>query len=429
MATIASLRQPVLDVVCGQAAACPLSVRNTGKIVESYRFEVVGGPAAWATVEPAELSLYPGTDQDVQLVFTPPRLPTVPAGPQPYAVRIIPTEQPHEAVAVEGEAHVAPFTEMNAELVPHTSTGRRKGRHEVAVDNRGNVPIEVGLAGADPDGKLAITPAPNVLVVPPGQAMFSKLNVRARKRRWRGGPATHPFQAAVHREDEPPRLLDGSLVQRPVFPRSTGRWLAGLLALLVLLAALWMFLVKPAVESAATEALAEDMAALSEQVGAAKDEAAQAREQGEQAEELAGQVLEEIEGTTLEPAPPEPEFVATILRLDVTVGEGSTATDGHAPEDGTVFAVTDLILENPQGDAGLLEILIDDELVYRLSMANFRDLDHRFITPIEVAAGQEIILRATCETPGQQLVGTSTVACRPGVVLNGKTITLPDDET
>lgn len=428
MATVASLSQPVLDVVCGQTATCPLSVHNTGKIVESYRFEVLGVAAAWASVEPQELSLYPGRDQEVHLKFSPPRLPNVPAGPVPYAVRVVPTEQPGTAVVVEGELRVAPFYETTAELIPHTSTGRRRGRHEVAVDNRGNVPIEFGIAGSDPDGNLAITPNPELLVVPPGQAMFSKLKVRALKRRWRGGPITHPFKAAATREGAEPHLMDGSLVQRPFFPKSTGRWLAAILALIALLIAAWMFLLKPAVESAATEAVADDLQALSEQASAAEEGAEEAASQGEEAEALAEEVLEELEGTTLEPAPPAPVETATSLRLDVTAAEGATATDSHEPEDNTMFALTDLILENPQGDTGVLEVLIDDELQYRLSLANFRDLDYHFVTPIEVPEGQEITLRVVCDTPGPRLPGTSTDACRPGAVLNGLTIELPEEE-
>jgi len=428
MATVASLSQPVLDVACGESAASQLSVHNTGKIVESYRFEILGAPAAWAVVEPPELSIYPGRDQAVQIVFAPPRLPSVPAGPVPYAVRVLPTEQPGTAVVVEGELRVEPFYETTAELIPRTSTGRRRGRHEVAVDNRGNVPIEVGLSGADPDGNLAVTPEPERLVVPPGQAMFSKLKIRARKRRWRGGPVTHPFQAVAQRDGAEPHVMDGSLVQRPFFPKSTGRWLAAILALIALLIAAWMFLLKPAVETAATEAVADDLEALGEQASAAEEDAEEAAAQGESAEELAEEVLEELEGTSLEPAPPAPVETAATIRLDVTANAGATATDDHEPAEGTMFAMTDLILENPQGDTGLLEVLIDGDVQYRLSLANFRDLDYHFVTPVEVPEGKEITLRVVCETPGPRLPGASSDACRPAAVLNGLTIELPEEE-
>ncbi len=65
-----------MTVSPGGTATTTLTVRNDGDIVEAYTLEVVGDCAAWTTVEPARVSLYPGTSETVALTFAPPRSPT-----------------------------------------------------------------------------------------------------------------------------------------------------------------------------------------------------------------------------------------------------------------------------------------------------------------------------------------------------------------
>src|SRR2546429_678434 len=112
-------------------------------------------------------------------------------------VRVGPSERPKAAAPAEGAVRVLASAETTAEIVPRTSKGRRGARHEVAVDNRGNVPLTAHLAGGDPDGQLKVAPRPATLVVPPGQAAFASVAVPHRRRLWRRQPVTRPVQAAV----------------------------------------------------------------------------------------------------------------------------------------------------------------------------------------------------------------------------------------
>ncbi len=84
--------------------------------------------APWTTVEPQTLRLYPGTTGTVELTFAPPRTSDAVAGPNPYAVRITPTEHPEAVTVPEGNLTITPFTEVRAELVPPTVKGRFRGR-------------------------------------------------------------------------------------------------------------------------------------------------------------------------------------------------------------------------------------------------------------------------------------------------------------
>ncbi|MEU9435337.1 hydrolase, partial [Streptomyces sp. NPDC048252] len=75
-----SLEPASVTVDPGSRATVRLRVRNTGDVVDEYRFEPVGPTAPWTTVEPQTLRLYPGTTGTVELTFAPPRTPDATAG-------------------------------------------------------------------------------------------------------------------------------------------------------------------------------------------------------------------------------------------------------------------------------------------------------------------------------------------------------------
>ena len=122
-----SLEPASATVDPGGSTTVRLRLRNTGDVVDEYRFEPVGDIAPWTTVEPQTLRLYPGTTGTVELTFAPPRTPDATAGPNPYAVRITPTEHPEATTVPEGNLTITPFTEVRAELVPPTVKGRVPG--------------------------------------------------------------------------------------------------------------------------------------------------------------------------------------------------------------------------------------------------------------------------------------------------------------
>lgn len=83
-----------MTVSPGGTATTTLTVRNDGDIVEAYTLEVVGDCAAWTTVEPARVSLYPGTSETVTLTFAPPRSHEVRAGETPWPYGCCPPSAP-----------------------------------------------------------------------------------------------------------------------------------------------------------------------------------------------------------------------------------------------------------------------------------------------------------------------------------------------
>lgn len=219
MSTTATLGSPLLSLEAGAEASVALHIRNDGEIVEEYKLRVVGPSGSWTEVVPGAVSLFPGQNTTASVEFRPPRSAEVPAGEFPFAVQVLPTEHPEEAVAPEGVLELLPFHQTTAELMPRQSRGCFGAQHRVAVDNYGNVPITVTLAGSDPGDLLNISCREPTLTIGPGLVEFARVRVHARNTIWRGMPAMHSFAVAAKPVDAPPVVLDGTHLQEPVLPR------------------------------------------------------------------------------------------------------------------------------------------------------------------------------------------------------------------
>jgi hypothetical protein len=416
MDTRATLESVPVTVTPGGASTCRLVLRNNSYLVEAYEFSIVGDAAAWSRVDPPSATLYPGGESTVDVHFEPPRSPLVPAGEVPFAVRVVPSGRLHESVAPEGVVDVQPYTETTAELIPRTSRGMRNARHEVAVDNMGNVPIAVSITGVDPDGRVTATPRPDVLTVAPGQVAFTTLVVRSRRRLWRGAPVTHPFRVLVACEGQQPAVLDGATLQTPLIPAGAGRVAASLIALALVLAGGWYLVIGPATRSAAKEAVREPLQQVARQADAAHEKADTA---DRKAEAVANRPTDADDGANQATAD-QASRTPTLIRLTTALAPGPAAsTQSYKVPNQTTLIVSDLVLQNPQGDAGRVDVLVDGAAVLILALANFRVLDLHFASPIHVAAGKTLAVRTTCQTPGTQLPGTSGSQCRVWTLASG----------
>ncbi|MFH8611502.1 hydrolase [Streptomyces sp. NPDC018029] len=247
-----SLEPASTTVDPGGSATVLLRVRNTGDIVDAYRFEPVGDAAAWTTVEPPLLRLYPGTTGTVELTFAPPRTPDATAGPIPYAVRITPTEQRGAVTVPEGNLTVTPFTEVRAELVPPTVKGWFRGRPQLAVDNLGNTRVTASLSGGDSGDRLTYDLDPGNVQIEPGRAAFVKATLRPQQIIWFGAKQEQPYSLAVRRSGAEPVDVAGTFVQRGVLPGWLAAALGLLLAVTIAFVTIWLTY-RPQMQTAARE--------------------------------------------------------------------------------------------------------------------------------------------------------------------------------
>ncbi|GIF14610.1 hydrolytic protein [Actinoplanes teichomyceticus] len=426
MRASANLGTEYVSLAPGSTATVPVTVRNTGDTVEAYRIEVLGEPAEWAHVEPAEINLYPAGSETVTVTFAPPRSPRVPAGERPFGVRIVPSEHPDATVVQEGVLAIEPFQEVAALLQPGSQSGLRQGRYRVDTDNHGNVAEELTFAAADGTDQVTFALQPAAMTVGNGTRAETRLTVRARRWHWWGPPRESPFTVEIRPEHGRVLTLEGVFVQKPVISAGLLKLLAALLTLLLALLALWFGLVRPAVKSAAKEAVDQNTAR--QQQAAAENELA----------------------TT--PPDPTPTAAATSAapgsgsagRTDsgTAEGGGSGATGsgqgqqfsaaisfrtnkaGSAERSFTVpprrtFLLTDFLVDNVQGDEGTLRVTANGVPVVTYALENFRNQDYHSVTPIRVPAGARVSMLVTCRTPGTPANASRATQCRESLYLNG----------
>jgi hypothetical protein len=422
MTTVASLDTQLLNLPPGGEVSCELLVQNRGDIVEGYRIEVLGDAAPWATVEPATLSVYPGTQAAARIVFRLPRGYDVPAMDVPFGVRVLPVEHPEHAVVPEATLRVGAYAETTAELVPRTSRTRRVATHDIAVDNRGNTPVTVDLRAGDPDNALKLRLRPASMVVPAGQTAIAQVSARHRRMHWRGQPTARPFQVEVSGGGATAIVLDGSSIQEPVFAMWLPKLLAALAALAVLVAALWFGLLKPVVQSTARDAAKQPGAGGAAQTAPADAGGAGAGGRSSTPAAGGGNGADGGAGSPTAGASPTPATPAGAPfsgRLDVEAANGQTRTSTLTVPAGKTFRLTDVVVGNPQGDNGAVNVIAGDQTIVTMSSANFRDTDYHWVTGIVVPAGKQVKLTVTCTAAGAPLPNAQPGRCRHYVSFSG----------
>jgi hypothetical protein len=79
-------------------------------------------------------------------------------------------------------------------------------------------------------------------------------------------------------------------------------------------------------------------------------------------------------------------------------GEGRQTVSYVVP-DKQAFSLTDIVLQNPDADRGLLRIQRGDTVLLSVRLENFRDIDYHFVSPVLFTAKQALTLAVACENP------------------------------
>ncbi len=425
MKTVVTLQGPAGPHLPGaEPAILTVSVRNTGDLVMAYTLEALGALAGHARVEPATLNLYPGTEGSATVTVMVPRGAEVGSGDFPIAVKVTPTEFPAESVTQESTVTVLPYQETTAELIPRTSRGRRGAVHDLAIDNRGNTTINALVKGQDGSNALSFEARPQALEIPPGEAKFASVAVKPQQGFWRGPNRTHPFQVVVTPEEGEPVTLDATHLQEPRVPKWFWKALAALLALLLLLAALWFLLFKPIIASAAKDAVAPEVAKAQDaatDAGKAAESAGGAAGAADQAASSAEDSAKDAADSAGNPAPKVTTNPRT-ERLNLTTAKGATGTsDPFSVGSGAKMQITDVVFENQQGDFGVLTLQVNGDPVLQLALENFRSLDYHWVTPIVVDEDSNVTMSVQCRQPGTLAGETDPQSrCLQSVYLGGK---------
>ncbi|MFI9273063.1 hydrolytic protein [Kitasatospora sp. NPDC052896] len=439
MPTSAELGLPALTVAPGGVATTTLTVRNDTDIVEAYSLEVVGDCAPWTTVEPARVSLYPGTSETVTVRLAPPRSPEVRAGEFPLGIRVLPAERPELVTVPETTVTVTPFHELRAALAPRRRRGWLRARYRASARNLGNAAGTVTFTPGQTGEDLRFRVTAGRLRLEPGESGEVRVQARTRKLIWFGKPVTWPFEVAVGQDedidgrtagkpgDRPPtagqrHVLDGEFVQLPIFPR----WLLALLAALIALLLAWFALVRPAVQSSAKQAAEQAVAQQSATPGAPPGAGAASPRSsgggtGGQARPGSGPQNNGGGGGNGGPGSAVPgtgqQSSATI---DVQTASGASTVGSYQVPQGKVFGITDIVIANFQGDQGLLTIKFGDQTITTIALETFRNQDYHWVTPIEVPENQTVTANVTCQQPGTPASGKQASSCHELLNVSGE---------
>lgn len=403
-----------------------MTIRNTGNVVDQFDVSMLGEPGLWTIIQPPSVSLFPGGEQTVDIIFHPPKASAVVAGQKPFGIKAQSQTNPQDASVEEGVIDVLPFDDRTAELLPRTSRGRRRATHDLAIDNRGNAPANLQFSAMDAEAALGYEFEPAALIAQPGTAQFVKVTVKPHKSFWRGQPKTLPFFVSVDEEGKPPLAVDGTMLQIPILPKWFWKAVILLLVLAILLVVLWFTLVKPQIKSSAQDAVAPvnsrlDAAGIptippgggpptTKPGGGAATTAPKGG-----ATTLPGGTT--VPGTATTTAgtgttiPGSSQPPATVTgesalgapfdhRLQAHAAPAANATDTFTVPAGKVLSLTDIVLQNPQGDVGRITLSRNGSVLLDFSLANFGVQDLHYISPVVFNANDSVVLTVTCTTPG-----------------------------
>jgi hypothetical protein len=237
------LDEPSLDVEPGGEVRAQVivtgggSVDSAGGTVERLRLEVLGDASRWAQVEPRHITVAPGEEQVVELVFRPPHASSASPREIPFGVRALSLEDRDRAAVAEGDILVTPVRDLAVRIEPAVGAGRWGAGYRVRLDNHGIVPVRVRLSGTDPHGRLRFAVAPAESEVPPGGSTTALVSVRTRQPRLAGRPQRHGFAVEYRGIDAGSAgRLSASFEQRAVLPTAVAVVL-GLLAAALLVGA------------------------------------------------------------------------------------------------------------------------------------------------------------------------------------------------
>ena len=388
-----------VDVTPGTAVVLQITVVNLSDSTDSFTVTPAGLAAGWTTVQPAVITLFGGSQQVLDVEVHPPLLPSTTAGPCSLAIRVVPQSDPDDIGTAETTLHIAPSYDRRISLLQPALRSRRTGRYELMLENRGNTLASCRLHLADPSGRVEADFDPPAAGVEAGASTLVRVKVRANRLQWERRARTIAFRIDADQQGSPTVSTQGTLVQASMVPeRLLGRAVATFGAL-ALLAGAWLAVVKPAIDDAAEQAVIDrtpTTTTVATDGGVAPT------------------------GSTVQQGPSETTVAVTTPpdagrpfagRLLANVAPGQTGSESITVPSGQRLQVTDIILQNPSTDTGTATLRRGSEVLFtwRLDFV-LNDDAKAFVTPIEVAGGEQLTFEVTCTASGDATLGVCSPA-------------------
>ena len=396
----------------GETETLTLTLYNLGAKTEDYTLVPSGLSAGWVHLSPPTVTLFSGSNAAITVTVRPPAMSTTPAGPHPLAVRIIPQNEPDDLLVAETTAFVEAFHDRRVQLLQPVRRSRRRATFEFLIENHGNAHASCRLQLIDLSKRLDGRFNPPAVGIEPGSNSLVQLRVKAIKRQWRRGSRTLPFGIEASQQGFASAEAQATLVQTPMIAESLGRKAVGALAVAGAATASWLWLLKPAAENAAKEAVKNGVAPVVSVPSAPT---------------VAGQVTVPVPvatiaatGSTTVPASNPGASPGALFshRFTAPVEAGQTRSDTYPVPSGQVLEITDVMLQNNDLDTGTARLVVNGEPLIRWQLeSSTGNESSAFVSGLRFVAGDSVVFEVACTTIGDPSSGTCTTA----LLVSGRT--------
>ena len=400
-----------VSVVPGVPTSVQLTVENVGDRTESYTIIPAGLTAPWTTITRPNVTLFGGSQDVVEVIIRPPAIYSTTAGPTTIAVRVIPQTDPDESIVAETIADVSSFDDRRITTLQPVRRARRRATFEFMVENQGNNLANCRLHLVDRTNRIDGAFDPPAVGVAPGSTSLVRLNAKARGGLFRRSERQLDFEIEATEPDHEPANGLATLIQPPtVSARFLGRLLA-VAAIVGAIIAAWFGVVRPEVRDAAERAVDDRI----DELGVIP-------------------TTTTTEPVATIPTTDEPDETPAVApagdpvsyRIAVDVGVNQERSESVTVPPDSEFHMTDLVLQNPNGDQGTAQLLRNGDILYEFDlgeMSSANEFQPR-ISPLPFAPSDNIVLAVECRVVGQP----SGTGCEVAVLLGGVLVVADHDD-
>ena len=399
--------QEELTVEPGASTSLSLAVENVSDRTQSYTVIPSGLTAAWTTVTRPNITLFGGSRDVVEVVVRPPAIHSTTSGPTSLTLRVIPQDDPDDAVIAETLLDVAPFDDRRITTLQPVQRARRRATYEFMVENHGNNLASCRLHLVDASERVDGTFDPPAVGVAPGSASLVRLNLRTKWRLFRRSERQLDFEIEATEPEHEPASGRATLIQPPtISARSIGR-AAAIAAAIGAVVLAWVGVVRPELRDAAERAVDDRIAELSAIPTTTLPVATTIAEE-EPAVAAAAEIGEPV-----------------LYRIAVDVGIAQERSESVSIPPDASFRLTDVVLQNPNGDLGTAQLLRNGEVLYQWDLAavNSANEFQPRVTPIPFDPGANLVLAVVCDAAGRP----SGTGCEIATLLGGVLVPLDNE--
>src|SRR3954453_14539539 len=409
MAVQAWFVQEDTNVRPGTSASLSVVVENVGDRTETYTITPAGFSAAWTTVTRPNVTLFGGSRDVIEVTVRPPALPSMTSGPTAVAVRVLPQSDPDESTVSETIITVSAFDDRRITMLQPLQRGRRRATYEFTVDNQGNNLASCRLHLVDASRRVDGSFDPPAVGVAPGSSSLVRLRLRSRRSYFRRSERQVDFEGEATEPEHDPATGHATLIQPPTIPLRTIGRVAAVLVAMALVGGAWDWVVRPEIRDAADRAVQDRVDEFTPTVSS---------------------VVATTTTTTVPVAPDAPAAPSAVVgepkeyRIPVDVGITQERSESISVPPDSRFLMTDLVLQNPNGDLGTAQLLRNGDVLYTwdLGAMNSANEFQPRVSPLPFEPSDNIVLSVSCEAAGKP----SGTGCAIAVLMGGTLVPRTD---